>query len=110
MNSLRLPAQLYRQFDADYARDVPGEGYGGWQTVDVELAPAHTALVVMHAWDCGDPAAYPGWRRAVASPAPRRIRETNVIRLLERAGVVVICSAPTTSTMRAVLAAMVLSP
>lgn len=62
---MRLPAQLYRQFDADPARDVPGEGYGGWHTVEAELAPAHTALVVMHAWDCGQPGEFPGWDRAV---------------------------------------------
>jgi len=62
---MRLPAQLYRQFDADPALAVPGEGYGGWHTVDVDLSPAHTALVVMHAWDCGAPHDYPGWRRAV---------------------------------------------
>ncbi|MEI6105664.1 MAG: hypothetical protein WCR49_01510 [Opitutae bacterium] len=62
---MRLPAQLYRQFDADPALPVPAEGYGGWQTVDAELAPAHTALVVMHAWDCGEPQEFPGWRRAV---------------------------------------------
>lgn len=65
MQPLRLPAQLYRQFDADAARAVPGEGYGGWHTIDVELAPRHTALVVMHAWDCGAPHEFPGWRRAV---------------------------------------------
>ncbi len=71
---MRLPAQLYRQFDADPARAVPGEGYGGWHTVDVELAPAHTALVVMHAWDCGQPHEYPGWRRAVEyTPRAERI-------------------------------------
>lgn len=71
---MRLPAQLYRQFDADPARSVPGEGYGGWQTLDVDLAPAHTALVVMHAWDCGAPADYPGWRRAVEyTPRAERI-------------------------------------
>lgn len=62
---MRLPARLYRQFDADPARAVPAEGYGGWQTTEVELAPAHTALVVMHAWDAGQPHAFPGWRRAV---------------------------------------------
>jgi carbamate kinase len=33
-----------------------------------------------------------GRRRAVSSPAPQRIRETKVIKLLERAGVVVICA------------------
>lgn len=70
---MRLPAQLYRQFDADPALAVPGEGYGGWHTVDVELAPAHTALVVMHAWDCGQPHEFPGWRRAVEY-APRADR------------------------------------
>jgi nicotinamidase-related amidase len=65
MNPLRLRAQLYQQFDADPSRTVPAETYGGWQSVDVELAPAHTALVVMHAWDCGAPHEYPGWRRGV---------------------------------------------
>lgn len=65
MKLMRLPAQLYRQFDADPARPVPAEGYGGWHTVEAELAPAHTALVVMHAWDCGQPHEFPGWRRAV---------------------------------------------
>ena len=65
MKSFRLATQYYQQFDADDARDVPGEGYGGWKTAEVELAPAHTALVVMHAWDCGAPEDYPGWRRAV---------------------------------------------
>ena len=43
---MKLPAQLYRQFDADPGRDVPAEGYAGWHTVEAELAPAHTALVV----------------------------------------------------------------
>ncbi|HEV2335248.1 MAG TPA: carbamate kinase [Stellaceae bacterium] len=33
-----------------------------------------------------------GWRRAVPSPAPRRIREINVIRLLLQAGVIVVCA------------------
>ncbi|PTX94486.1 hypothetical protein [Opitutus sp. ER46] len=62
---MRLPAQVYQQFDADPAREVPGEGFGGWRTVEVELEPARTALVVMHAWDCGRPDAFPGWRRVV---------------------------------------------
>lgn len=71
---MKIPAQIYQQFDADYARDVPAEGFGGWRTVDVELAPAHTALVVMHAWDCGGPAEFPGWRRAVEyDPRARQI-------------------------------------
>lgn len=71
---MRLPAQLYRQFDADPSLPVPGEGYGGWQTVEAELAPDHTALVVMHAWDTGQPHEFPGWRRAVEyTPRARRI-------------------------------------
>jgi len=62
---MKLSARLYQQFDADPALPVPAEGYGGWRTLDVELAPAHTALVVMHAWDSGAPDKFPGWRRAV---------------------------------------------
>jgi len=34
----------------------------------------------------------PGFRRAVASPAPRRIREINAIKLLIRSGIIVICA------------------
>jgi carbamate kinase len=33
-----------------------------------------------------------GWRRVVASPVPRRIRELNTLRLLVHAGVIVICA------------------
>jgi hypothetical protein len=62
---LRLPANYYQQFDADFALDVPGEGYGGWQRAPVELSWEHTALVVMHAWDCGTREEFPGWHRAV---------------------------------------------
>ncbi|ACB76173.1 hypothetical protein [Opitutus terrae] len=62
---MRVLAELYQQFDADPLRPVPGEGYGGWHEREIELAPAHTALVVMHAWDHGSPAAFPGWWRAV---------------------------------------------
>ncbi len=65
MTPVKLPASYYQQFDADYARDVPGEGYGGWKTAEIELAPAHTALVVMHAWECGAMEQWPGWRRCV---------------------------------------------
>lgn len=74
MKPFRLPAQLYRQFDADAALAVPAEGYRGWHTVDVDLSPAHTALVIMHAWDCGQPYEFAGWRRAVEyTPRANRI-------------------------------------
>lgn len=65
MKPVTLPAKLYRQFDANPALDVPGEGFGGWHTVEAELAPKHTALVVMHAWASGKPGEFPGWHRAV---------------------------------------------
>lgn len=71
---MRLPARLYQQFDADPARPVPAEAFGGWRTHEVELAPAHTALVVMHAWDANRPGDYPGWDRVVEyRPRARRI-------------------------------------
>ena len=62
---MKLAAKYYQQFDADPALDVPGEGYGGWKRAEIEIAPEHTALVVMHAWDFGAPGEFPGWRRAV---------------------------------------------
>jgi hypothetical protein len=65
MRTLRLPASYYQQFDADFTRDIPGEGYGGWKRAEIEMAPAHTALVVMHAWDAGTREEFPGWHRAV---------------------------------------------
>ena len=44
---------------------MPAEGYGGWQSEDIDLAREHTALVVMHAWDTGERDDFPGWHRAV---------------------------------------------
>jgi nicotinamidase-related amidase len=74
MSLVRIPARLYRQFDADPARDVPAESFGGWHTVEATLAPRHTALVVMHAWDCGRRRDFPGWRRSVEyQPRAERI-------------------------------------
>jgi hypothetical protein len=60
-----IRAHYYQQFDADPTLDVPAEAYGGWKTAVIELAPEHTAVVVMHAWDFGKPHEYPGWRRCV---------------------------------------------
>jgi hypothetical protein len=62
---IRLPASYYQQFDAGFDLAVPAEGYGGWRRAEIELAPEHTAVVVMHAWDTGTREAYPGWHRAV---------------------------------------------
>lgn len=65
MGDIRLPAHYYQQFDADFALDVPGEGYGGWTQADLDISWEHTAVVVMHAWDAGSRAEFPGWHRAV---------------------------------------------
>ncbi|MCC6443269.1 MAG: hypothetical protein IT210_07410 [Armatimonadetes bacterium] len=65
MQIITLPASYYRQFDADYTRDIPGEGYGGWQKQRIEISREHTGVVVMHAWDVGTLEEYPGWYRAV---------------------------------------------
>lgn len=62
---MKLRANYYQQFDADFALDVPAEGYGGWKQAELEIAPEHTAVVVMHAWDCGTREEFPGWHRAV---------------------------------------------
>ena len=65
MSRATITANYYQQFDADYSLDVPAEGYGGWKRADIEIAPEHTAVVVMHAWDCGTYEDYPGWHRSV---------------------------------------------
>lgn len=62
---VRLRTHYYQQFDADYTREVPAEGYGGWQVAELPLSGEHSALVVMHAWDCGTYEEFPGWWRAV---------------------------------------------
>jgi nicotinamidase-related amidase len=58
-----VKADYYQQFDADPSLDVPGEGYGGWKSAEIEIGRA--ALVVMHAWEAGTPDEYPGWFRCV---------------------------------------------
>ncbi len=58
--TMRIPAQYYQQFDADFSLEFPVEGYEGWKTTELELDPAHTAVVVMHAWDLGTIEQFPG--------------------------------------------------
>lgn len=65
MDNIRLMANYYQEFDADYTLDVPAEGYAGWKKAQIEIAPEHTAVVVMHAWDCGTYEEYPGWWKSV---------------------------------------------
>ncbi|MCX5659796.1 MAG: right-handed parallel beta-helix repeat-containing protein [Planctomycetota bacterium] len=61
---IQLRHHYYEQFNADYKRDVPAEGYGGWKSGSITLDPRRTALVVMHAWDCGTLQQFPGWYSA----------------------------------------------
>lgn len=65
MTAVRLPAHYYQQFDADFRLDVPGEGYGGWKTAEIDLSLEHSAVVLMHAYSCGTREEFPGWHRAV---------------------------------------------
>jgi hypothetical protein len=65
MANIKLTAHYYQQFDADFSRDVPAEGYGGWRTAEIELSLQHTAVALMHAWDTRTREEYPGWQRAV---------------------------------------------
>lgn len=60
-----IPSWYYQQFDADFNLELPGEGYGGWKQASLPIDTDKTALVVMHAWDAGSRAEYPGWHRAV---------------------------------------------
>jgi len=74
MAAISLSTDYYQQFDANPSIPVPAEGYGGWRRGVVEVSREHTALVVMHAWDCGLPGEYPGWERAVEyQPRARQI-------------------------------------
>jgi hypothetical protein len=65
MAIIKIPTNYYQHFDADFNKDVPGEGYGGWKKALLPLDTEKTALAVMHAWDCGTREQYPGWHRAV---------------------------------------------
>ncbi len=62
---MKIKASYYQQFDTDSGLDVPGEGYGGWGEAEIDISPEHTAIAVMHAWDCGTAQQYPGWFRCV---------------------------------------------
>lgn len=62
---ITLNTHYYQQFDADLTRDVPAENYGGWKQTKLTFDLDRTAVVLMHAWDCGTPEQFPGWYRCV---------------------------------------------
>ncbi|MCC7494630.1 MAG: hypothetical protein IT204_19890 [Fimbriimonadaceae bacterium] len=63
--TMRVTTDYYQEFDADYTREVPAEGYGGWRQTVLELDPSKLAVVCMHAWDLGSLAEAPGHWRSV---------------------------------------------
>ncbi|MDI4643452.1 isochorismatase family protein [Cohnella hashimotonis] len=65
MTITKVKTGYYKQYDADFERPVPGEGYGGWYKEELELDLSRTAVVVLHAWDFGTREQFPGWHRAV---------------------------------------------
>lgn len=84
MDIIKIRADYYQQFDTDFNLDVPGEGYGGWKSAEIDISPEHTALVVMHAWDSGTPDEYPGWHRTVEYlPRASKICKTIFPKLLK---------------------------
>ena len=58
-----VPAWVYQQYDADYSLEHPGRGYGGWQKAEIPVDPAHTAILLMHAWEGGTPETNPALHR-----------------------------------------------
>lgn len=65
MSIIKIPTCFYRQCDADYQLPVPAEGYGGWDKTELDFDIGHSAIVVMHACDCGAYESVTGWYRAV---------------------------------------------
>ena len=88
MSTVRVKANYYEQFDADYDLEFPAEGMGGWKQGEIPLALDKTALVVMHAWDIGEIDTYSGWWRA-CEEVPRTYEVCRVVfpRLLATARV-----------------------
>ncbi|HOJ32430.1 MAG TPA: hypothetical protein PKY35_00180 [Candidatus Hydrogenedentes bacterium] len=60
-----IPAWYYQHFDADFQRDVPEEGFGGWRKEPIELDLNRVGVVAMHIWEMGTFEKYPGWWRVV---------------------------------------------
>lgn len=83
---LEIPTNYYQHFDADYAAEPSEKGFGGWKKATLPFSKHHTALVVMHAWDCGTKEQYPGWHRAAPYISRAdRICRTVIPRLLKSA-------------------------
>ncbi|NIA14385.1 MAG: twin-arginine translocation signal domain-containing protein [Nitrospiraceae bacterium] len=63
--TIDIPAHYYQHYDADFTREVPEEGFGGWHKEALSFSRDHTAVVAMHAWDAGTREEFPGWWNVV---------------------------------------------
>jgi hypothetical protein len=83
MSIITIPTGYYRQYDTDPALEVPAEGFGGWAKADLEFDLERSAILVMHAADCGTREQSPGRYRSVEYlPRSNRIAETVFPKLL----------------------------
>ncbi|MBU4200649.1 MAG: hypothetical protein KKG09_07130 [Verrucomicrobia bacterium] len=90
MNTLRVTADYYQQFDVDFDRDVSAEGYGGWnrcaefipradEICRTVLPPLRAAvrkagLTLIHVVSSKSYCQhYPGYQRAVALAGPEPV-------------------------------------
>lgn len=81
----QLNAWIYQQYDADLSLPHPGEGYTGWIQKQIPVDPAHTAIVVMHAWDVGTPEQFPAqYRVCEYIPRSTKILEDRFPAFLEK--------------------------
>lgn len=62
---MMIPAYYYAQQGADITLPVPAVTFGGWQKTEVPVDPAHTAVIVMHAWTVPSREESPGLYRTV---------------------------------------------
>jgi len=64
MKITKFKVNYYDQTSADVTLPVPGHGYGGWKTAELDFDLDTTAIVVMHAVYLGMPEEYPGMFRS----------------------------------------------
>jgi hypothetical protein len=63
MKHASLPTGFYENYSPELSTRMSSRTHKGWKQKSLPLSLKHTAVVVMHAWDCGTPEQYPGWYR-----------------------------------------------
>jgi hypothetical protein len=61
---IKIDTNYYQQFDADYTKEIPAKGYGGWKKAKLDLNLDKTAVVLMHSMYYGTMEEVPGIFRA----------------------------------------------